>query len=159
MNDLIDRFEDKVSPEPNSGCWIWTGALDVNGYARIAFNGRNSKASRVAYTLFKCEDPGALHVLHRCDMPAWVNPDHLFLGTHQENMDDRAKKGRHGDISGTKNGNYGSRNWLSKLQADQVRQIRVLKKTMTYRQVADRFCVSIGSVQKIIEGRNWGWLK
>lgn len=156
---MITRFEDKFIPEPNSGCWLWLGALDVNRYARFGVKGRNCKASRVSYALYKCEEPGALHVLHKCDTPQCVNPDHLFLGTHQDNVADRVAKGREGDRSGLKNGCAGQRNPLSRLSPADVKKIREMKKRMPYRAVADHFGVAVGSVQKIIEGRSWRWLK
>lgn len=159
MNELIERFEEKVIPEPNSGCWIWLGSLDSGRYARIGIKGKNHKASRVSVRLYKCEDPGSLSVLHRCDMPECVNPDHLFVGTHQDNMKDRDAKGRQADRSGTRNGCAGTKNPIGKLSEDQVREIRGLFGRMSYRKIGERFGVCTGSIQKIAEGRSWRWLQ
>lgn len=97
---LAERFEAKVSPEALTGCWLWTGALDNNGYARI-HRGRtpagwpsSAHATHVAWDLHIGTPRGDLHVLHRCDTPACVAPHHLFLGTPKDNNDDMFAKGR-----------------------------------------------------------------
>lgn len=72
-----------------NGCLIWIGAKNKNGYGSFAINGKTETASRVAYLLSKGEIPKNLFVLHRCDNPLCVEPCHLFLGTHQDNMKDR----------------------------------------------------------------------
>jgi hypothetical protein len=82
-------FWERVSPEPNSGCWLWVGKSTVLGYGQL----RDQYAHRFSYELHKGPANG-LHVLHTCDMPACVNPDHLFLGTQRDNMCDMHAKGR-----------------------------------------------------------------
>jgi hypothetical protein len=93
MRTLIERFENKYIPEPNSGCFIWLGALSNVGYGRISYYGKNRLAHRVAWIITN-GDPQEFFVCHRCDNPLCVNVDHLFLGTHQENMDDMRNKKR-----------------------------------------------------------------
>lgn len=88
-----ERLLDKVFYSPD-GCWYWTGALSNKGYARIAFNGKNSLASRLSFRLFNGDIPGKLFVMHTCDNPMCVNPNHLVLGTQDDNMKDMVKKGR-----------------------------------------------------------------
>lgn len=91
---LDERFHEKYQKVPFSGCWLWTGALDTDGYGMIAV-GRGPKAAhRISWILHKGEIPLQQHVLHHCDIPCCVNPAHLFLGTHADNMKDGAKKGR-----------------------------------------------------------------
>lgn len=90
------NFLKKIELVPFLECWIWTGASNENGYGMFQCN--NSKnisiASRVSYFLFKGEIPENLCVCHSCDNPWCVNPNHLFLGTHQQNMLDKKLKGR-----------------------------------------------------------------
>lgn len=159
MDGVISRFEEKFIPEPNSGCWLWTGALDWNGYARFALNGRNCKASRVAYLILKCEDPGEMLVLHRCDVRSCVNPGHLYLGDQKQNMEDADARGRRRYLRGRENPNRGSRNHASKLKEAQVREIKSLIGKISYQKLAERYAVATSSIQGIANGKRWGWLR
>jgi hypothetical protein len=79
------------------GCWEWIGSKRHYGYGQVTFNGRpGRKAHRVAWELTRGKIPGDLCVLHRCDNTACINPDHLFLGTQLDNIQDMNAKGRHG---------------------------------------------------------------
>ena len=97
---LLERFEEKYIPEPNSGCWIWLGAISTNndGYGSIRGEGGNSaktqNAHRVSYQLYRGYIPADMDICHHCDSPWCVNPDHLFVGTRIDNMQDASQKGR-----------------------------------------------------------------
>lgn len=93
---LRERFEAKVSPEPMSGCLLWTGCVDAKGYGLIAADGRSTGAHRVAWMLAHGPIPDGQWVLHHCDNPGCVNASggHLFLGTNLDNIRDRNAKGR-----------------------------------------------------------------
>jgi hypothetical protein len=114
---VIERFMAFISPEPNTGCWLWAGADDQRyGYGRFGLTRSKAVAAhRLSWALHRGGDPGRLHVLHKCDVPACVNPDHLFLGTDDDNRRDAMAKGR------TLRGERGPGASLSNEQAERIR--------------------------------------
>jgi hypothetical protein len=84
----------KQCRKESSGCWIWKRRIPSHGYGMIWRRGRSHRAHRMAWVLSRGPIPEGLGVLHTCDTPACVNPDHLFLGTDQDNMTDKKNKGR-----------------------------------------------------------------
>lgn len=97
-----ERFLRKVERVPLAGCWLWTGAVSVSeaGDVRpnMVIHGHRERAYRIAYELFIGPIPPGMLVCHSCDVSICVNPAHLFLGTHQDNQHDSARKGRAFDI-------------------------------------------------------------
>ncbi len=132
---------------PADGCWLWTGAKDSDGYGHIVVARRLEKASRMAWRLSNGEIPPGLLVLHRCDVRACVRIEHLFLGTHRENMADCKTKGR---IAA------GERHPCAKLTSENVREIRaIVDQGTTLQCVAARFGVAKSTVSRIAAGRSW----
>lgn len=152
---LIERFEAGYMPEPNSGCWIWIGAVinrtdgeQPRGKIRTA--SRLESAPRVSYRLFKGEIPTGLFVCHRCDTPLCVNPNHLWLGTGAENSADMVAKGRNRTMGTSRRGALNTR---AKLTEDDVRDIRANQAPAS--ALAAQYGVSRGAIRDIKTGRNW----
>jgi len=92
--DLIKRFNEKV--DKTSDCWLWKAAKDKDGYGKFKMNRKDYQAHRASWEISIAPINPGMCVLHRCDVPSCVNPDHLFLGTRLENNQDRDAKGRNG---------------------------------------------------------------
>jgi len=89
----MQRIIDKVKIDHN-GCWIWQGSIANNGYGNIKYKGKRWNTHRVSYIEFVGDIPEGLFVLHKCDVRACCNPEHLWLGTQKDNMHDASLKGR-----------------------------------------------------------------
>ncbi|MFS2051003.1 HNH endonuclease signature motif containing protein [Variovorax sp. Varisp41] len=92
MSNIPERMERKIVRVPFSGCWIWMGSAGRYGHAHL--NGRVVRAHRALFQLAGGTIPDGMELLHSCDIGVCVNPDHLSVGTHQENMSDMVRKGR-----------------------------------------------------------------
>lgn len=145
IGDLFARCE----PEPNSGCWLWTENTNDRGYAMVWDDGKHKRAARLAYSLVHSDILPNLEVCHRCDNRLCINPDHLFLGTHQENMDDMVRKGRAAD-------QLGSKHHMAKLSEAQVVAIR--NENRVARLVAEDYGVSKSTIFAIWNRQNWSHL-
>lgn len=127
-----------------SGCWRWIGRAYPNTYGRIGYNGTEICSHRLSWILHKGEIPAGLWVLHQCDNPPCVNPDHLFLGTHRDNEDDKMRKGRQ---------MHGEGHYAAKLTLTLVDEIRRSEEKGLH--VAKRLGVSPGLVSLIRANRIW----
>lgn len=150
---LEDAFEARHIPEPNSGCWLWTGFVHPgkgHGYGMLKNKrsgvDKNYLAHRLAWTLHKGEIPNGLIVCHRCDNRICVNPDHLFLGTDQDNCDDKISKGRARPP-------VGEANRHAKLTEDVVRFIRASE--LPANDIAAQFGITNGAVYHIRNRHTW----
>ena len=139
------RFWDKV--QKTDGCWLWTGSVERNGYARMEVRlDERELVHRIAWALIHGPIPDNMCVLHRCDVRHCVNPAHLFLGTKGENNTDRRDKGRNDDRRVPKNP-------LAKLTDEQVIEIR--NATLGSRALAKLYPVSARTIRKLRSGFGW----
>lgn len=144
------RFHKHYNIDARSGCWLWksTGGRE-DKYGGFRWRGKTLSAHRVGFALFKGEIPEGMCVCHQCDSPRCVNPDHLFLGTHKDNMRDMYAKGR-GSIQ------IGGANSRAKLTEPMVaRIIQERRAGAPYRHLAAKYGVSKSAIGMIVTGRNW----
>ena len=141
-----ERFFSQVNKNTGSDCWHWTGYLN-KGYGSIRINGKMIKAHRFSYELHKGDIPESMFILHSCDNSMCVNPEHLSVGSHEDNMRDKVNKNR--QAKGSNNGN-------SKLTQEQVREIKnKINLGISQRQIAKEYRVSNPAINKIKTGRTW----
>lgn len=147
---LEARFLSHVSYWPESGCWLWMACVNEHGYGKIRVKGRSERAHRVSCLLFKDSFDDALVVMHKCDTPACVNPDHLVQGTKADNTADMMAKGRHRALRG-------AQHTKAVLTEKQVRKIRAdyLDREVTQRSLAAEYGVGKGTIQRIVDGSGW----
>lgn len=143
---LERRFWSKVSK--TDGCWLWLGTISKNGYGNFGVGGKNHGAHRVAYRLTRGAIPDGMYVLHKCDNRACVNPDHLVLGTHEDNVADTVAKGR--NIRGERHPN-------ARLTVETVLLIRKLctEQWMSYEQVSKQLGVPLTTIAAVAKGDAW----
>lgn len=148
---LGERILARSEPELNSGCRLWTGYCHPKGYGSIRVGPRPMPAQRAAWIAFRGPIPDGMLVCHRCDTPACVNPDHLFLGTPADNSADMVAKGR----TSHEHGLPGEAHPSATLSDEQVREIRALRGTVSQLEVANRFGLSQSHVSAIQLGKSW----
>jgi len=147
MNETLDktqrRFWDKVLIG-GRGCWLWSTYIDEGGYGRFWLGNSMKTAHTLSYTFWNGNYDHSLDVLHTCDNPSCVNPEHLYLGTHKQNMIDMAKRGRAGRM---------------KLQEQQVKCISALIPVIENQALARWFRISKPTISAIKHKITWHWLE
>lgn len=137
---LQDRFERYFIPITECGCWLWIGGTYKNGYGVF----QNKSAHRTAWKIYKGPIPNGMCVLHKCDVNPCVNPNHLFLGTIQDNINDKCKKKHH---------QYGEKHHMAKLTEQEVKAIR--QDNRTHEKISNDFPVSRRMISRIKSNENW----
>ncbi len=153
---LEERFWLYVDRKSDVDCWNWMGGKDGFGYGMLNIGigySKSYRSHRYSWVLFNGKIPIELSVLHKCDNPSCVNPNHLFLGTDADNAHDRDRKGRQISHCGEQHG-------CSKLTNKDVLEIRNLRKQgVSYPIMQSIFNMSRTQLWKIITRRSWSYLK
>ena len=151
---LLSRYMER------DGCWIWTAAKNSRGYGHFTYARRTYYAHRVSYEVFKGAIPEGMFACHTCDTVDCINPDHLWVGTHAENMADMRRKGRSlaGDRSWSKRNRHrlsrGETHYAARLSDADVDRIRELRANGASRQeVAEMYGLHPVYVSKLTNGR------
>lgn len=154
INLYIHRFWTKVDKSPGFGpdydCWKWTGGIFGGDYGQFNWLGKPQGAHRASWIIHYGDIPPKMEVCHKCDNPICVNPEHLFLGTHKENMADRERKGRRTPPRGSRNGK-------AKLTEKQVIEIKKELKEgkISGSELARQYGVTKTQISLIKLGKSW----
>lgn len=143
---FLEKIEEKV---PLSGCWIWKGSFMRAGYGQFQYKYAFT-AHRASWLFFKGEIPKGMDVCHHCDNRKCVNPSHLFLGTHQDNMDDRSKKDRQC---------RGERYPKAKLKDQDISDIRRDYRYGNGQLLADKYGIGKTMLHNIVKRKAWMHVK
>ena len=127
-------FWKKVDINGPTECWPWMASRKPRGYGHFVVMKKDHNAHRLAYELQRGPIPSGMEVMHRCDNPPCVNPAHLFVGDHGDNMRDMLRKERRS---------------TERLKASQVREVRKLLGTMPQKEIAEMFNVKEGVISGI----------
>lgn len=147
LKEGIIRFWNRVV-KLDGGCCEWTGAKIPDGYGSLQVCYKHTLAHRFSYEITIGPIPKGLYVLHKCDNPACVNPDHLFIGTQKDNVQDCISKGRF-----TRSDRRGEKCPTSKLTEKDVIYIR--QSNLLQRELAEHFGVTRQAIGDIRSRRNW----
>jgi len=161
INNLKNKFYSKVLiPEKEDDCMLWIGAgkNNVNGHMRI--NRSNIPAYRISYQIFNGIVPDNLEVMHKCDNPMCVRPDHLSLGTHKDNMNDRRIKNRDpmkkNEVYKHQYQKITGKAPHVKLTSNQVTEIKsLIKEKVPHLKIAKLFKVDASTISNIKTEKTW----
>ena len=146
---ISEKIANKVVKIPEAGCWIWLGSITKHGYGKMTLGTKtNISAHRASYELKHGAIPKGMLALHHCDIKCCVNPDHIFLGTQQANMDDKVLKNR--QANGIKHG-------MSKLTEEQAKEAKFGNVKPT--ELAKKFNCSATIIRQIRNGIYWRHLE
>lgn len=150
MKELFTRFTEKYKVCPDTGCWLWNGAINSGGYGSFKIDGKIISAHRVSFELFKQPVLSGKWVLHKCDVRKCVNPDHLYLGDRLQNVKDMWDRKRNPNRKGEKH-------HLHKLTDREIEEIRqkYIPRVITQQSLADEYGVTQGMIGHIVNNRNW----
>jgi hypothetical protein len=151
---IAEMFWRKVD-KALDGCWLWQAGKNHYGYGWFRLDGKMVYAHRYSWELANGPIPAGLEVCHHCDTPACVNPAHLFVGTHSDNMRDCVRKGRCALSQANAHQRHpsGENHYRAKLTETQVREIRI--SPLSGREMASIYGVSPATIWAILCGETW----
>ena len=145
MEALKAKLKDNILIEASTGCWLWQLHCDRQGYGTMRWGDKSKQAvHRLAYAAYNGEIPKGLIVRHTCDTPQCCNPEHLLVGTKQDNANDMVERGR---------STLGEKNPSARLTWNTVRAIRSSGESV--RVLADTFGVSDRQIRRILNNTHW----
>src|SRR3990167_4818473 len=145
--NMRDYIEERIERIPFSGCWIWMRSAQKQGYGDFRMDGKHYLTHRASYELANGPIPHGLHVLHRCDVRSCCNPEHLFVGTNQDNIADSVAKGRRTGITRLRPSGLVYK-WNEKSKLDWIENKRVIKKE-TRQQIKEEYATNKKTTRKL----------
>ena len=148
----MKRFWSKVDKTTPRGCWEWRGAVDACSYGRFSYYGINTCAHRVAWELTNGMIANGKHIRHSCDNPSCVNPHHLQIGTHQDNMDDKVQRNRQA---------RGRKSNQSHLAEEDIKSMRKEweSQQLNHQELKQKYNVSSCTVSNVVNYKTWKHIK
>ena len=142
----MQRFYRQIEIDATTDCWNWIGPVYNSGYGKFSFATTDISAHRFSYELHVGDLERGKVVRHTCDNKLCVNPEHLVMGTHRENTQDMFERRRAPN---------------AQLDPDKVRIIRSMRRESqdTLQAIADKFGVTLRTIEAVMSGQNWGWVK
>lgn len=149
QSDLKQQLFARREVDPVTKCWLWIGSKDGAGYGTLSNGGKIHKAHRAAYGVFVGPIPDGMLVCHRCDTPPCFNPEHLFVGSQSDNMQDMARKGRHPYPRGDRH--HGAK----MTESDVVCILAASKFGLQTVDISRKLNLPYFSVHDVVRGKSW----
>ena len=156
-SNVYQRLISHMKINKTTGCWEWQGSKR-NGYGRMIIGSRTDgtrktvSTHRLSYELHYGEIPQGMEICHKCDNPCCINPDHLFAGTRQDNVDDRERKGRNNPPKGEKH----PKAKLTELDVLTIKEKRL--QGVSFGKLAKEYGVCKKTIQDAVSGKTWSYL-